>query len=99
MYTRGVIEPPCFLGEQREYVSTLIKWAQQINTNSLHEYYTPKDTKFQGVLYIFTIFVDYADFYVNMVMSTKVTLPTGIFIIFADYSTYGVSVCGASTKC
>ena len=39
----------------------------------MHEYYTPKTNKMQGFLVIFTIFVDYAHFYVNMIMSTKKT--------------------------
>lgn len=50
--------------------------------NRLHEYYTPKPLKFQGILAIFTIFVDYADFYVNIIMSTFATGKTLVFIIF-----------------
>ena len=38
--------------------------------NILHEYYTPKTLKIQAVLAIFTIFVNYADFYVNIIMLT-----------------------------
>jgi len=34
----------------------------------MHEHYTPKTTKKQAVLAIFTIFVNYADFYVNIIM-------------------------------
>ena len=34
----------------------------------LHEHYTPKTIKKQAVLAIFTIFVNYADFYVNIIM-------------------------------
>ena len=52
----------------------------------MHEYYTPKVTKFQADLSIFTIFVDYADFYVNMVMSTKATVRRAFFTIFDDSS-------------
>jgi hypothetical protein len=37
-------------------------------------------------LSIFTIFVDYADFYVNMVMSTKATEERMLFTIFDDFS-------------
>jgi len=40
---------------------------------TLHEYYTPKSTELQDVLSIFTIFVDYDDFYVNIVMLTRAT--------------------------
>ena len=39
----------------------------------MHEYYTPNLNKMQGFLVIFTIFVDYAHFYVNMIMSTDRT--------------------------
>lgn len=41
----------------------------------MHEYYTPNPIKLQGFLAIFTIFVDYADFYVNMIMLTVSTIP------------------------
>ena len=34
----------------------------------MHEYYTPKKAKKQGYLYIFTLFVTFADFYVNIIM-------------------------------
>ena len=36
----------------------------------LHEYYTPKTIIIQGFLFKITIFVNYADFYVNTIMST-----------------------------
>ena len=39
----------------------------------MHEYYTPNSNKMQGFLVIFTIFVDYAHFYVNMIMLTVKT--------------------------
>ena len=39
----------------------------------MHEYYTPNPNKMQGFLVIFTIFVDYAHFYVNMIMLTVKT--------------------------
>ena len=39
----------------------------------MHEYYTPNLNKMQGFLVIFTIFVDYAHFYVNMIMLTVKT--------------------------
>jgi hypothetical protein len=39
----------------------------------MHRYYTPKPIEFQAVLAIFTIFVNYADFYVNIIMLTDVT--------------------------
>jgi hypothetical protein len=52
----------------------------------LHEYYTPKTSEFQAVLSIFTIFVDYADIYVNMVMSTTATMHYIRFTIFDDFS-------------
>ena len=38
------------------------------NSITLHEYYTPKAIKIQASLAIFTIFVDYAQFYVNIIM-------------------------------
>ena len=38
-----------------------------------YKYYTSKTNKMQGFLVNFTIFVDYADFYVNMIMSTRAT--------------------------
>lgn len=41
--------------------------------SQIHGYYTPKTNKMQGFLVIFTFFVDYAYFYVNMIMSTKTT--------------------------
>ena len=44
------------------------KERNEVLQNTLHEYYTPKSTKIQVLLYISTIFVDYADFYVNIVM-------------------------------
>ena len=34
----------------------------------MHEYYTPDSDKLQGILAIFTIFVNYVKFYVNMIM-------------------------------
>ena len=58
----------------------------------MHEYYTPKSTEFQAVLYIFTIFVDYADFYVNIVMSTQTTDVTDGFTIFDDFSRCRVNI-------
>jgi len=58
----------------------------------LHEYYTPKSTEFQAILYIFTIFVDYADFYVNIVMSTQTTDATDEFTIFDDFSRCRVNI-------
>lgn len=39
----------------------------------LHEYYTPKTHQKQVKLDIFTIFVDYAYFYVNIIMLTSAT--------------------------
>lgn len=48
----------------------------------MHEYYTPKPMKFQGFLAILTLFVNYADFYVNRVMSTCATTSKLPFIIF-----------------
>ena len=42
----------------------------------MHEYYTSKTTKKQAYLAIFTIFVNYADFYVNIIMSTAATIPS-----------------------
>ena len=57
---------------------------------TMHKYYTPKTLVFQAVLSIFTIFVNYADFYVNIVMSTEVTAPPQLFIIFCDISRCGV---------
>lgn len=40
---------------------------------TLHEYYTPKCHQIQDILVIFTIFVNYAHFYVNTVMLTFLT--------------------------
>ena len=37
-------------------------------TITLHEYYTRKTTEIQALLAIFTIFVNYAYFYVNIIM-------------------------------
>ena len=42
-------------------------------SSEIQGYYTPKTNKMQGFLVIFTIFVDYAHFYVNMIMSTNGT--------------------------
>ena len=39
-------------------------------SSEIQGYYTPKTNKMQGFLVIFTFFVDYADFYVNMIMLT-----------------------------
>jgi hypothetical protein len=36
----------------------------------MHQYYTPKPIDFQAELVEFAIFVNYADFYVNTIMST-----------------------------
>ena len=52
------------------------KWAQKAEMLQMHEYYTPNPIKLQGFLAIFTIFVDYADFYVNMIMLTVLTIPS-----------------------
>ena len=58
----------------------------------MHKYYTPKSPIFQAVLSIFTIFVNYADFYVNMVMLTAATTAESSFVIFDDFSRCGVAV-------
>ena len=50
------------------------KWAQKAEMLQMHEYYTPNPIKLQGFLAIFTIFVDYADFYVNIVMLTHLIM-------------------------
>ena len=47
--------------------------ATKVTKSQIHEYYTPKTNKMQGFLVVFTFFVDYAHFYVNMIMSTKTT--------------------------
>jgi len=52
----------------------------------LHEYYTPKLAKFQGNLSIFTIFVYYADFYVNIIMLTDETKFFNFFTILNYFS-------------
>jgi len=44
------------------------KHAQQKPMVTLHEYYTPKYVKIQVNLAINIIFVDYANFYVNIIM-------------------------------
>ena len=53
-----------------------MSYAQRHNDTSLetmHRYYTPKPIDFQADLAIFTIFVNYADFYVNIIMLTEAT--------------------------
>ena len=55
-----------------------------------HEYYTPKTIEFQDILAIFTIFVDYANFYVNIIMSTGATIRKQYFIIFNYYPKYSI---------
>ena len=45
----------------------------------MYTYYTPKSNKMQGFLGIFPFFVDYADFYVNMIMSTAETVRFNIY--------------------
>jgi len=45
----------------------------------MHEYYTLIDALFQGFLDKITIFVNYADIYVNMFMLTE--LPTDMYIL------------------
>ena len=65
----------------------------------MHEYYTPKTTKKQANLAIFTIFVNYADFYVNIIMSTAATVPYRIFIKINCISIYSADTCNKSTKC
>ena len=54
----------------------------------MHEYYTPKPTKFQAILDKIPIFVDYADFYVNTIMSTRATEHGYAFTIFNYFATY-----------
>ena len=56
--------------------------------NSLHEYYTPKSIIFQEFLFIFTIFVNYADFYVNIIMLTAATNIKLAFIKFNYFAIY-----------
>lgn len=53
-------------------------------TNRMHEYYTPKPTKLQGISVFFTLFVNYANIYVNRVMSTFETKDQSAFTI-SDY--------------
>ena len=50
----------------------------------IHPYYTLKFIKIQAKLDITAIFVNYDDFYVNIVMSTEATELPADFIIF-DY--------------
>lgn len=66
---------------------SLKKGIKSLSKNILHEYYTPKPTKFQGILVIFTIFVNYADFYVNAIMLTFETIRPGYlpFCMIAPY--------------
>ena len=54
----------------------------------LHEYYTPKALKIQAVLSIFTFFVNYADFYVNIIMLTPSTKAQKKFAIFNYLARY-----------
>jgi hypothetical protein len=58
------------------------KGCKKLTQNRLHEYYTPISVIFQAFLYIFTIFVDYADFYVNIIMLTLATQMGPIFAFF-----------------
>ena len=51
----------------------------------IHPYYTLNFTKIQAKLAKTRFFVNYDDFYVNIVMSTIVTDPTVFFTIF-NYS-------------
>ena len=46
------------------------KRAQKHNEFKSHKYYTPKPLVFQALFLKITIFVDYADSYVNVIMST-----------------------------
>ena len=61
-----------------------------ISINILHEYYTPISTKRQANLGKIAFFVDYDHFYVNIIMSTKVTMMHHIFIILNYFRTFGV---------
>ena len=58
------------------------KCAQKPHIFTLYEYYTPKSFKKQANLSISTIFVNCADFYVNIVMLTGATNALPVFIIF-----------------
>ena len=64
-------------------VNNHAKRAQQPEILQIHEYYTSNSTKLQGFLVIFTIFVDYAHFYVNMVMLTVQTSGSINYAFFA----------------
>ena len=62
-----------------------MKKGAQTEISQIHEYYTPNLNKMQGILVIFTIFVDYAHFYVNMIMSTvKTAKPKIIHFLFIN---------------
>ena len=63
--------------------------------NRLHEYYTPKSIIFQGFLFKITIFVNYADFYVNIIMLTNTTDLAGLFVIFNYFAIYRAPNYGA----
>lgn len=78
---------------------SLKKGIKSLSKNILHEYYTPKPTKFQGILVIFTIFVNYADFYVNAVMLTDVTAAAWMTIVLRQITISSVNVICVCTKC
>ena len=42
--------------------------AKNPRKKAMHEYYTPNSTEFQAILGNFAFFVNYADFYVNIIM-------------------------------
>lgn len=64
----------------------------------MHEYYTSKTTKKQAYLAIFTIFVNYADFYVNIIMSTAATIPRMNFAKNDSFAIYSAGICDENTK-
>lgn len=58
----------------------------------MHEYYTPKSIQFQAILGKITIFVNYADFYVNIIMLTASTDSPPRFTISYYFAICCVSV-------
>ena len=65
-------ENPCS-GKSSDDIKSLVKQSNP-KISQMHDYYTLILNKKQGFLDFFAIFVDYAHFYVNIIMSTKTTL-------------------------
>ena len=53
-----------------KYSTLLQKGRKNTQQSNCKDNYTPKKVEFQVILAFLTIFVNYADFYVNIIMST-----------------------------